>query len=1029
MRVTMLVTILMIVLVHLNEIVSAHWSDEGQTGNGLGKLSALDVICGKDHMTVRAEFAGPFHGIVFSKGTYGQDNCVYIKPYSGVTHATFKVYYDQCGTKPDLQSKYYENTVVIQYGTDIIEAWDEAKRLRCEWFEAYEKPATFRPAIPVADLDVVEMNFQGDDIDCWMEIQEGKGPWGREVSRIVPVGQPMTIVIAINDYGGEFDMRVKSCFAHDGVKPPIQMTDEHGCVLRPKMLTKFEKVKDPNGKATVISYSHFYAFKFPDSMNVQIQCTVEVCRHGCPDACQKTPYQHKPDKQFKQQVSFSYTQRSSQPALQSSSSHHHVAPVQKESTNVQDLHGLASSDSSSLPSSFVSSSSPQVIPSSTPSPPAPSSSSDHGSGQQYLSKGFDSKRLAVYSKDEAKVSNSSSPSFDNNQNTGSVDLGDNNSDSNEDEAPIDEEESKFSKEGDYQAQPSNDQKVVVPQTPHHPPPSLSSPSSESSQSSSSSASEGGEDDKPVFVHDQNGPKESIFSKLANDNYDKAAELFKDLGVNVDIAKFASGFIHGIDSNNNNEQNIASLLENNKVRDIVEASGINLKESNHLIPQVQPLISKPIKDTNGGSNDEEEHLNPDELSVIAGNSEHLTSPVPTSSYPYSLLNNNGNANKQETGHQQQFKQQANEQFRETSTAGTQSQINQNGPEKGQLSGINNLNNNNNIISNHQSSSSISSLKPTNSGIKVNQHDNQNVRPDKNPEPEAPTGLNLENPVAQVVPLQLGIGPINSFVPPKFQPNLMPPQPQGGSQQHPHPLVHQQHKQKPIHHSLHPQPQPQLHPHPHPHSQPKPQLQPPHLNHHHHQQQQQRPIIIDGIQLRPQHQPHGSPHVHQQQQHPPQLNLQQRPPNLPLHRAASLLANFAGLSNLNLPFLTSIQRQDNQRNINHPPVPSGPISATSAFPHGPRSFRSKRSPSSEPIVSVKKGFQVVTSIDLDFNPNSTELPEIYEGRREEIIYGVCMPFNGLIASLVTIIAIIVFSLISSFVLIRRINKLRKEKIEFS
>ena len=241
-------------------------------------------------MTVRAEFNGPFNGIVFSKGTFGQDNCVYVKPYSGVTHTTFKVQYDACGTKPDLQGKYYENTIVIQYGVDIIEAWDEAKRLRCEWFEAYEKPATFRPAIPVADLDVIEMNFQGDDIDCWMEIQEGKGPWAREVNRIVPVGQPMTIVVSINDFSGQFDMRVKSCFAHDGIKPPIQLTDEHGCVLRPKMLSSFQKIKDPNGKATVISYSHFYAFKFPDTMNVQIQCTVEVCRHGCPDACQKGPY-------------------------------------------------------------------------------------------------------------------------------------------------------------------------------------------------------------------------------------------------------------------------------------------------------------------------------------------------------------------------------------------------------------------------------------------------------------------------------------------------------------------------------------------------------------------------------------------------------------------------------------------------------------------------------------------------------------------------------------------------------------------
>lgn len=113
------------------------------------RLSSLDVICGKEFMTVRAEFSAPFNGIVFSKGTYGQSKCVYVKPRSSLTHVTFNVRYDACGTKPDLQGKYFENTIVIQYGTDIIEALDEAKRLRCEWFEAYEKPATFRPAIPV----------------------------------------------------------------------------------------------------------------------------------------------------------------------------------------------------------------------------------------------------------------------------------------------------------------------------------------------------------------------------------------------------------------------------------------------------------------------------------------------------------------------------------------------------------------------------------------------------------------------------------------------------------------------------------------------------------------------------------------------------------------------------------------------------------------------------------------------------------------------------------------------------------------
>lgn len=177
------------------------WFAEGGGGDGLvipgassPKLTSLDVICGKEYMTVRAEFNVAFNGIVFSKGTYGQNKCVYVKPQSGLSHISFNVRYDECGTKPDLQGKYFENTIVIQYGTDIIEALDEAKRLRCEWFEAYEKPATFRPAIPVADLDVIEMNFQGDDIDCWMSIQEGKGPWSNEINRIVTVGKFGTLV-------------------------------------------------------------------------------------------------------------------------------------------------------------------------------------------------------------------------------------------------------------------------------------------------------------------------------------------------------------------------------------------------------------------------------------------------------------------------------------------------------------------------------------------------------------------------------------------------------------------------------------------------------------------------------------------------------------------------------------------------------------------------------------------------------------------------------------------------------------------
>ena len=40
--------------------------------------------------------------------------------------------------------------------------WDEAKRLRCEWYNDYEKGVT-KPPIVVSDLEVVELNFRGMD--------------------------------------------------------------------------------------------------------------------------------------------------------------------------------------------------------------------------------------------------------------------------------------------------------------------------------------------------------------------------------------------------------------------------------------------------------------------------------------------------------------------------------------------------------------------------------------------------------------------------------------------------------------------------------------------------------------------------------------------------------------------------------------------------------------------------------------------------------------------------------------------------
>ena len=69
-------------------------------------------------------------------------------------------------------------------------------------------------------------------------------------------------------------MRVKSCSAMAENSRPIHLSDEHGCVLRPKMISKFMKIAGADTRASVVTYAFFHAFKFPDSMAVNIKCKV-----------------------------------------------------------------------------------------------------------------------------------------------------------------------------------------------------------------------------------------------------------------------------------------------------------------------------------------------------------------------------------------------------------------------------------------------------------------------------------------------------------------------------------------------------------------------------------------------------------------------------------------------------------------------------------------------------------------------------------------------------------------------------------
>lgn len=260
------------------------------------KIISLDVKCEKNLMKVYIGFDKPFYGIVFSKGHYSNVHCVHLPAGLGRTSAHFEIGIHACGTSGNTENglygygaesgsgTFFENIIVIQYDPQVQEVWDQARKLRCTWHDQYEKSVTFRP-FPVDMLDVVRTDFAGDNVGCWMQIQVGKGPWASEVSGLVKIGQTMTMVLAIKDDDSKFDMLVRNCMAHDGKRAPIQLVDQKGCVTRPKLMSRFTKIKNFGASASVLSYAHFQAFKFPDSMEVHFQCTIQICRYQCPDQC------------------------------------------------------------------------------------------------------------------------------------------------------------------------------------------------------------------------------------------------------------------------------------------------------------------------------------------------------------------------------------------------------------------------------------------------------------------------------------------------------------------------------------------------------------------------------------------------------------------------------------------------------------------------------------------------------------------------------------------------------------------------
>ncbi|XP_076328757.1 uncharacterized protein LOC143234944 isoform X2 [Tachypleus tridentatus] len=265
------------------------------------QLISLDVQCEKTGMTVSVQFDRPYNGIIFSKGYYSIPSCQYVEVDSRRSDYTFFIPKEDCGTVtfPDSTNPHtilnFENIIIFQMDPSFQEVWDLARRISCQWIDTYEKRIEFQPFV-VDMLDVVSVPFQGDKIECWMDLQIGTFPEIQPINGIVKIGQEMSIIIYIGRNTVDVDVRVKDCYAfdtpnyNDSATKRLQLTDLEGCPVQQKLIDYWKRTfQTGNTGASVIAFTSLNAFKFPDVMDVYITCNIEVCKQRCINRCPGEP--------------------------------------------------------------------------------------------------------------------------------------------------------------------------------------------------------------------------------------------------------------------------------------------------------------------------------------------------------------------------------------------------------------------------------------------------------------------------------------------------------------------------------------------------------------------------------------------------------------------------------------------------------------------------------------------------------------------------------------------------------------------
>ncbi|XP_055357630.1 uncharacterized protein LOC129602593 [Paramacrobiotus metropolitanus] len=253
------------------------------------QLTLIDATCDASGMQVTIQFDMVFNGIIYSKGSYYTQGCVFIQANQNLNKFTFTIPINACGTQSgndDTKSppiRYIENTIIMQNDAMIQQLTDVARKVRCNWNSNFRNTITFTPFR--VDMGIAtSVNFNGDDVTTAMSVQVGRGPFAPVIAEgIVQIGDTLTLVIYLQTKDVTMEIQVLDCYATDGKnRNKIQLTDENGCVMKEKLISQWQTTRETQNTAAQIAYAYLTAFKFPDDYTVNIKCNIAVCKGGCP---------------------------------------------------------------------------------------------------------------------------------------------------------------------------------------------------------------------------------------------------------------------------------------------------------------------------------------------------------------------------------------------------------------------------------------------------------------------------------------------------------------------------------------------------------------------------------------------------------------------------------------------------------------------------------------------------------------------------------------------------------------------------